>query len=665
MQAAHDAGIIHRDLKPANILVGTDDEPRVADFGLARVTGDSLELSATGSLAGTYYYMSPEQVTGKRTGLDARTDIFSLGIVLYEMLTLQRPFIGDSETQIAEQIDRWDPPVADKMRSHCPRDLAVIAEKAMQKAKAQRYPTMAAFAEDLRRFLADEPILAKPTSVWMRARKWMRRHPTIAATATLVTVGIAVSGWQAAENASLVSDFDLLAANVKLERANSQVAALFPAWPENTQAMSAWIAKYAKPLRVDQERLMARFDGLNSVDLIAIEEAEYLQASRIDRRLILRHALHRFGEELRVFMASTEPEVQRGLRWAHALQETSLTSSHPLSRITWDDARSQIRQNPRYAGLDISLDAAQVHDLVPIGENPSTGLFEFYHLLSAWDGHSDPLKIPIPQHLPDGTIDVQVDTGIVFVLIPAGQTTIGSQGTSNLSVRYASDSTEAEPQSQVRLDPYLIARHELTRGQWERLGGARVFLAEDGDYFDDIPIDGRFPAESVRWDEANAVLSRHGLTLPTEAQWEYACRGGTDSVWWTGDQAKSLEGAANVFDLAAKGADVKAHSAELDIDDGFIAISPAGHYRANAYGMHDMVGNVWELCADMHEEGAPNRRDGDGLADLGRKQTHIRSARGGSCQEGPMYARSAYRFSFPKDIRDNDVGFRAARSLKP
>ncbi|MEQ1632072.1 MAG: serine/threonine-protein kinase, partial [Planctomycetota bacterium] len=112
LQAAHDAGVVHRDLKPQNVLIGDDGEPRVADFGLARVVGDSV-ASQTGDFAGTYFYMSPEQVAAKRIGLDHRTDVWSLGVVLYEMLTLQRPFVGDTAQQIAQQIAQWDPPRAD------------------------------------------------------------------------------------------------------------------------------------------------------------------------------------------------------------------------------------------------------------------------------------------------------------------------------------------------------------------------------------------------------------------------------------------------------------------------------------------------------------------------------------------------------------------------
>ena len=186
MEAAHAAGVIHRDLKPQNILIDSDDQPKVADFGLARVAGDSV-LSNTGDFAGTYQYMSPEQVTAKRMGLDHRTDIFSLGVVMYELLTLQRPFDGDTTQKIAEAIVTVDPPDPSKMRAQCPRDLAVICAKAMQKRPGARYGSMKEFAEDIGRYLKNEPILARPATQLEKARKWVLRHPA-------ASVGIGVGG---------------------------------------------------------------------------------------------------------------------------------------------------------------------------------------------------------------------------------------------------------------------------------------------------------------------------------------------------------------------------------------------------------------------------------------------------------------------------------------
>jgi len=198
VQAAHDVGVIHRDLKPANVLVTPDEHPKLTDFGLARLV-DENSISMAGDIIGTYYYMSPEQVAARRAGLDHRTDIFSLGVVLYEMLTLTRPFDGDTTEQVAHKILWVDPPSPKDLRSRVPQDLAVICGKAMEKDRNRRYSSMAEFAADLRRYLAQEPILARPSGALVRMAKWARRNPTRSVAAAIVAVAlvaITALAWQ-------------------------------------------------------------------------------------------------------------------------------------------------------------------------------------------------------------------------------------------------------------------------------------------------------------------------------------------------------------------------------------------------------------------------------------------------------------------------------------
>jgi WD40 repeat protein/serine/threonine protein kinase len=187
VQAAHDAGVIHRDLKPQNILITESDDPKVTDFGLARIV-DEQALSHTGDFAGTYFYMSPEQVAAKRAGLDHRTDVFSLGIVLYEMLSLVRPFQGDTEHQVAEQILMRDPADPRTLRSKVPLDLAVICGKCLEKDRERRYKTMADLGADLRRWLGNESITATPPSRLDRAVKWCRRNPTMSVAGAIALI---------------------------------------------------------------------------------------------------------------------------------------------------------------------------------------------------------------------------------------------------------------------------------------------------------------------------------------------------------------------------------------------------------------------------------------------------------------------------------------------
>ncbi len=191
LQVVHDAGIVHRDLKPHNILMDRDNQPKVADFGLARVA--DLSLSRSGTLVGTYYYMSPEQVlTARVAPLDHRSDIFSLGVVLYEMLAFAKPFGGDTTHQVADQIVNRDPPDPRTLRSRAPLELCLIAGKALEKEPERRYQSMAEFAADLRRHLAHEPITAHAPSVARRVAKWCRRHPVAASVASLVTTSLVV-----------------------------------------------------------------------------------------------------------------------------------------------------------------------------------------------------------------------------------------------------------------------------------------------------------------------------------------------------------------------------------------------------------------------------------------------------------------------------------------
>jgi serine/threonine protein kinase/Flp pilus assembly protein TadD len=181
---AHQVGIVHRDVKPANLLVDATGRLWVTDFGLAQVQGDS-RLTLTGGLIGTLRYMSPEQALAKRGVIDHRTDVYSLGATLYELLTLE-PVVGGSDRQeLLRQIAFEEPRRPRRRNKALPAELETIVLKALQKNPADRYATAQELADDLERYLRHEPIRARRPSVTQRARKWARRHRPVVLTAAL------------------------------------------------------------------------------------------------------------------------------------------------------------------------------------------------------------------------------------------------------------------------------------------------------------------------------------------------------------------------------------------------------------------------------------------------------------------------------------------------
>jgi len=194
---AHQRGILHRDLKPANIVVDADGQPHVTDFGLSkRVEGDS-ELTQSGAILGTPAYMAPEQASGRRSSVTTATDIYGLGAVLYALLTGRGPFGGTTVLETLDRVRERAPEPPHLLNPRVPRDLEVICLKCLAKAPARRYTTADDLAADLDRFLAGEPIRARPTPFWERAAKWARRRPAAAAfivAVVVAAVGLAVAG---------------------------------------------------------------------------------------------------------------------------------------------------------------------------------------------------------------------------------------------------------------------------------------------------------------------------------------------------------------------------------------------------------------------------------------------------------------------------------------
>jgi eukaryotic-like serine/threonine-protein kinase len=260
VHAAHEVGLIHRDLKPGNILVerGEDGEPTpfVVDFGIARETAAAGQ-TVTGQMLGTPGYMSPEQARGETTGLDRRSDVFSLGAVLYEVLTGTPPFASDSAVDSLVRVLAEDPVPPSRRAPELPRDLETVVLRCLEKEPDCRYPTARDLAEDLERFLADRPVAARPVSRRERLRRRIRRHPLASALgagavlALLVLGAVAAwSAWTARERAEAAQRFGAEAERMASTMRQAHLAPLHDLTPEKR-----WVEERMDRVRRDMERL--------------------------------------------------------------------------------------------------------------------------------------------------------------------------------------------------------------------------------------------------------------------------------------------------------------------------------------------------------------------------------------------------------------------------
>jgi serine/threonine protein kinase len=191
LEHANQLGIVHRDIKPANVLVDAGSRLWITDFGLAHCQSQA-GMTMTGDLVATLRYMSPEQVLAKRVPVDARVDVYSLGVTLYELLTLEPAYNGRTREEVLRQIAFEEPSSPSRLNKAVPTELETIVLKAMAKSPEERYATAQELADDLERYIKDEPIRARRPTVVQRVKKWTRRHLPVVWTAGLSLVAMLV-----------------------------------------------------------------------------------------------------------------------------------------------------------------------------------------------------------------------------------------------------------------------------------------------------------------------------------------------------------------------------------------------------------------------------------------------------------------------------------------
>ena len=416
------------------------------------------------------------------------------------------------------------------------------------------------------------------------------------------------------------------------------------------------------PLRIDTSMAMEQW-LLQTKNLVArknthTQHLDALSAANTDLNAQLlsweKGIVSELIDEIDEMQRTHIPEIEARLEFSKSLEERSIDNYSEQ----WKLAIDSIATLQVYNGLRLSPQLG----LIPLQQDPDSGLWEFGHLQSG--------TLPT---IVDGEYVLTSETGIVLVLLPGSDFWMGAEKTGDKNVDLRAKDTEG-PVHLVNIESYFLSKYELTQAQWLRINEHNHAAYPVGTEVEPALITSLHPMEQITWEESTEVMRRYDLRLPTEAQWEYATRGvwtplqqtpSSNTVFWSGNTVASLQGTLNISDQGGRDlGSPESWRFESILDDGHIVHAPVGSFTANPFGLHDMLGNVWEWCADQFGEYTLPVETGTGKRQVTDPDAS-RLFRGGGFRASSVHVRSADRYSiYASDYRAYDVGVRPARGIE-